>query len=280
MNLNKYWRLFALITLFPAVFLSAACGEKTVASAGSEFEANQMFDILHSNGFQVGKAAAEGELKGWNIVVDEGWFGDGDAATAILVLRDYGLPRPPEPEYKSADSLGIVSDREEKEKQKRLLQRDVERQLYTMSDVIRASVIIAEPTDDILSLEKTPPTASVSVVIKDNQPKFTLEDVQSQVAGGVPHLKPENVKVTITQQALREIPLEELAARRRSNKIFAAGAGVITLLILSLGAVLLLARRRKLEAATETGELSSAGGDDADILEMPKRPLLTADENE
>jgi type III secretory pathway lipoprotein EscJ len=83
--------------------LSAACGEKNVAFADNEFEANQMFDILHSKGFQVDKKKPEGDAKTWEIVVDEGWFGDGEAATAIQVLRDYGLPRPPEPELKSVE---------------------------------------------------------------------------------------------------------------------------------------------------------------------------------
>lgn len=254
-----------------------ACGEKTVATAGNEFEANQMFDILHSNGFSVEKVAREGDIKTWDVIIDEGWFGENEVAPAIQVLRDYGLPRPPEPETKGGDSsLGIVSDREEKEKERRGLQQQVERQLYTFSDVIRASVIIAQSTDDVLSLEKTPPTASVSLVIKESQPKFTIEDVQAQVSGGVPNLKAENVRVTVTPQMLREVPLEKLEAQRRSNKIRAAGAGIIILLALSLGVVLTLSKRRREKTAFQTGELSD--GDDMDVFEMPERPMLNPEE--
>jgi hypothetical protein len=41
----------------------------------------------------------------------------------------------------------------------------------------------------------------------------------------IERLKPENVKVIISQQTLREIPHEKLAAQRRSNAIFAGGSG-------------------------------------------------------
>ncbi|MET0753704.1 MAG: hypothetical protein ABWZ66_10045, partial [Pyrinomonadaceae bacterium] len=137
----------------------------------NEFEANQMFVILNSNGFHVGKTPPEGDSKMWSVTIDEGFFGEGEAAAAIQLLHDYGLPRAPEPEPKdNGSSLGIVSDNEEKDKQKRELQRQIERQLYTLSGVIRSSVIIALPTDDVLSLEKTPPTASVSLVLKETEP--------------------------------------------------------------------------------------------------------------
>lgn len=246
-----------------------------MAVAGNEFEANQIFDILHSSGLSVKKVTAEGEVKGWSVVVDEGWFGEDEAATAILILNDYGLPRPPEPEVKSTDALGIVSDRAEREKQKRELQQQVERQLYGLPDVIRASVIIAQPVDDVLSLQKTAPTASVSLVLKDTKAAFTAEAVQAQVSGGVPNLKPENVQVTLTYKTLRAIPLEQLEAKRRSNKIFAAGAGIITLLILSLGAVFMISKKRR-EQSSETAGLSE--GDDDDVLEMPERQLLNSRE--
>lgn len=269
-------RRFSLVVLLATVCLSAACGEERVAVAGNEFEANRIYDILYSRGLNVKKVVAEGEVKSWNIVVDEGWFGEDQAATAILLLNDYGLPRPPEPEIKSSDALGIVSDREEREKQKRELQQQVERQLYTLPDVIRASVIIAQPVDDVLSLRKTPPTASVSLVFKEMQAKVTREGVQSQVSGGVPNLKPENVNVTFTHQTPREIPLEELRAKSRSNKIFAVGAGIISLLILSLAAVFVISRKRR-DQPPQTGELTE-GDEDADILEMPERQLLNARE--
>lgn len=271
------YRRCSLIAFLAAVCLLTGCGKKSVATAANEFEANLMFDILHSNGFRVEKTSPEGDIKIWDIIVDEGWFGEGEAATAIQVLRDYGLPRPPEPEIKTNDSLGIVSDREEKERQRRELQIQLERQLYTLPDVIRASVIIAQPVDDVLSLEKTPPTASVSLVLKETQPKFTIEAVQNLVSGGVPNLKTENVKVAISQQSLREIPLEKLAAQRRSNAIFAVGIGVVILLAAILGGVWTFAKRRKESLPpAKPDELLENDESDEDY-EQIERPQLSAE---
>lgn len=253
------------VFLLIGICLFSACGKKTVATAQNEYEANLMFDILHSNNFHVEKIpSAQSDVKTWEITVDEGWFGDGEAAAAIQVLRDYGLPRPPDPEIKTNDSLGIVSDREEKERQRRDLQLQIERQLYTLPDVIRASVIIAIPSDDVLSLEKTAPSVSVSMVLKETQPKFTIEAVQTLVSADLPNLKPENVKVVITQQALREVPLEKLAAQRRSNQIFFIGSALVILLVGALGAILYLSKRRQKNADTNQVEDLSAGESEAD----------------
>lgn len=285
LKIGRTIHLTKLLVLAATVFLLSGCGETKVAVAGNEFEANQMFDILHSNGFRVERkaAATEAEQKSWDITVDEGWFGDGEAATAIQVLRDYGLPRPPEPEMKTDASFGIVSDREQKERARRDLQQQIERQLYTLPDVIRASVIITQPTDDVLSLEKTPPSASVSIVLKETQPKFTIEAVQTLVSASVSaKLKPENVKVIVSQQSLREIPLEKLAAKRRSNQVFAVGASAVALLGLALGGIIFMSKRRKTDASRNDDEIDELGDGDETINELGRRerPLIGEGDDE
>lgn len=256
-SLQNFHRNGWLILILSGVCLFSGCGKQIVATAENEFEANLMFDILHSNGFRVEKPRSEGEVKTWDVVIDEGWFGEDEAATAIQVLRDYGLPRPPEPEIKSTDSFGIASERAEKEKQKRDLQQQIERQLYNLPDVIRASIIVAQPVEDILSVEETPATtAAVLLVLKEVQPKFTVEMVQGQVSSAVPNLKPGNVQVSISQQSLREIPLEKLEAKRRSNAILVVGTGVATLLALALGAVLYVSKRRRENIGDDTRQLT------------------------
>ncbi|MEP6901920.1 MAG: hypothetical protein ABJA66_09225 [Actinomycetota bacterium] len=271
-NLKVFYRYSSVIAFLAVICLSASCGKKTVATAGSEFEANLMFDVLHSNGFRVDKLNSEGEAKTWDIVVDEGWFGENEAATAIQVLRDYGLPRPPEPVIKTGDSLGIVSESEEKERKTRQLQLEIEHLLYIQPDVIRVSAIIAQPTNEVWSLpnEKTPTTATVTLVMKDNQSKLTTADVQNQVARAVPNLKPENVFVIITQQSLREIPLEKLAAQRRSNAIFGVGTGVVILLALVLGAVWVVNNKRRKKARDSGGNSTEENsGEDIEDVESP-----------
>jgi type III secretory pathway lipoprotein EscJ len=277
-NWRAVGRQVLLFCFLAGVCLSAGCGKKTVATANNEFEASLMFDVLHSNGFRVDKINSPGEAKTWDIVVDEGLFGEDEAATAILVLRDYGLPRPPEPEIKTGDSFGIVSESEERERKKRELQTQIERLLYVQPDVIRVSAIVAEPQNDVWTLDKdkTPTTATVTLVMKENQSKLTTVDVQNQVARAVPNLKPENVFVIITQQSLREIPLEKLAAQRRSNAIFAVGSGVIALLLLALGAVWMIAKKRRKVAGESSKNLTASETED---FEDAEPPLLTEDED-
>ena len=255
------------------VCLFTACGKQDVATADNEAEANLMFDILYSRSFNVIKERLEGDKETWQISIDEGWFGDGEAAAAIQILRDHGLPRAPETETKGSDSIGIVSDREEKDKQKRQLQIQIEKLLYSLPDVIQAGVIIALPTDDVFALEKTPTTASVSLVLKQYPPKFKAEDVKNLVSGSVPNLTPDNVRVAFSQQNMREVPLEKLAAQRRSNAIFAVGIGVVLLLALALGAVLFISKRRK--DTLDDDELKElTEGEDYNEMENAETPLL------
>ena len=266
-----------LILILGLAFCLTGCGEKNVATAENEADANQMFDILYSKGFNAEKHPPAGELKTWSITVDEGYFGEGQAAAAIQVLRDYGLPRAPEPEPPSASSpMGVVSDKEEKERQVRQLQRQIERQLYTLPDVIRASVIIGLPTDDIMSLDKTPPRASVTLVLTETEPKFGLQQVQNLVSGAVPNLKPENIQVAMSQQAVREIPFDKLEAKRRSNTVFFIGIGIIALLAGALAAVWIFSRRRsKGEAEEFVEEKLIASGNRELTAGEPAQPALT-----
>lgn len=250
-------RHYLLILLVLGVCLLTACGRKTVTTSDNEFDTNRMYDILHSSGFHVEKEKLTGEVQGWNIVIDEGWFGSNEEAAAIQVLNDYGYPRPPEPKPKDQSGFGMPTEREEKERQIRELQLQVERQLYTLPDVIRASVIIAQPTNDILSLDKTPPTASVTLILKEQEPKFTTETVQGLVSGAVPNLKPGNVQVAFSKQALREIPTKELENQRKSNAIFAIGGTIILLLAAALGTIWYITKRRKQRKNAEPEQLTS-----------------------
>lgn len=272
-------RHYLLILIVLGICLLTACGKKIVATADNEFDTNRMYDILHSSGFHVEKEKLTGEVQGWNLIIDEGWFGNNEDAAAIQVLNDYGFPRQPDSKSKEqGGGFGMPTEREEKERQTRELQIQVERQLYTLPDVIRASVIIAQPTNDILSLEKTPPTASVTLVLKETEPKFTTETVQGLVSGAVPNLKPGNVQVAFSKQALREIPIKELENQRRSNAIFAIGGGVIFLLVAALGAVWYVTKKRKQKAAAEPKQLTE--GDEIEELPNTEHPALTAENEE
>jgi type III secretory pathway lipoprotein EscJ len=255
---NIRWQRYgASFFLLAAISVLTACGEKSIAETDDESEANRMFDILYSNRLHVEKKSKTGEKPVWEIVVDEGLFGDGEAAVATQVLNDHGLPRPKDALPPTTNAYGMESPEEGKKRQNREKEIQIENQLYsTLPGVIRVKVIVAQPVNDILSIEKTPPTASVSIVQTEPEAKFTIPNVQSLVAGSVPNLKPENINVAVSQQILREIPLERLAAQRRSNMIFALGSGLIILLIAALAAVWYAVKRRKKQAESETKQLA------------------------
>lgn len=255
MRNNRPQRFYSSIFLLLIIGFLTACGEKSVAETDNESEANLMFDILYSNRLHVGKTPKTGEKPAWQILIDEGWFGEGEAAVATQVLNDHGLPRSKIALPPPTNAYGMESPEEVRKRQNREKEIQIENHLYTLPGVIRVSVIIAQPDNDFLSLEKTPPTATVSIVQTENEPKFTIANVQSLVAGSVTSLKPENVSVGVSQQILREIPLERLNAQRRSNMIFALGGGLIVLLIAALGAVWYVVKKRKKKTAAEIKQL-------------------------
>lgn len=270
-------RLLRLLIFLFATSLFTACGEKSVASTENEFEANTMFDILFSSGLNVEKVAKQGEKPGWEIVIDEGWFGEGEAAAAMQVLNDHGLPRVREPLPAAAGPYGVTSPEEVKKRQNREKEIQLEDHLYSLPGVTGVNVVIAQPANDILSLDKTPPTASVLVVQKEMPPKFTHADVQTYVSGSVPNLKPENVRVTVTYQPLREVPLERLRNQQRTRTIVAVSIALILLLGAALLVIrFLLKRRRRATGST----LPQLPGDDSPEIEGAEQFALRGGEKE
>jgi len=276
---NRLWRTCPSIFLLLGVCLLAACGEITVATTENEFEANRMLDILYSRGLHVEKVPKEGDKPGWDIVIDEGWFGEEEADVATQILNDHGLPRTKELLPETASPWG-KSLEEEKKRQNREKEIQVEQQLYDLPGVIKVGVLIAQPDNDtlkVLSRDKTPPTASVLIVQKELPPKFSDTEVKTQVSGTVPDLKPENIQVTITYQPLREIPLEKLAAQRRSNTIYALGTSLIIILVAALGAIWYMLKRRKRQTKSDTEHLPE-GDEPSEIMTLDRPALNAADE--
>ncbi len=271
---NNLRRAAASIFLFALIALLTACGDQPVASTDNETEANIMFDLLNTKGLHVKKEAQTGEKKGWQILVDEGLFGENEQAVATQVLNDYGLPRPKEVLTETTNPYGMTSPEEAKKRQNREKEIQINNHLYNLTGVTTASVIIAQPDNDVFSLQKTPPTASVVIVQNEPQPKFTIEDVQRIVSTTVPELKPENITVAVTQQIPREVPLAQLEARRRTNKIFAGGIALIVLLAGTLAAVWFTSRRRKRLSANKISQLPAY--EETEQLAENAQPSLAA----
>ena len=235
--------------------LTSACGEKSVARVSSENEAIEILDRLREYRIEASKdEVGEGEAAQWSINVDEGWFGGDEGARATQVLRYYGLPRPDE--LKLAKDDGGVFPSPSIENAQRLREREIEmeRKLRVLPGVARANVTIVLPEDDTIKLDPYPATASVILVHKDPQPTFKGEQVQNQVAGGVPGLKPEKVTVSMLFETPPPLPPQE-NVQRRNRILLAVGIGLLTVFGFQLAIILLQTRQQRAElAALREGE--------------------------
>ncbi|HEX8455952.1 MAG TPA: hypothetical protein VF656_01420 [Pyrinomonadaceae bacterium] len=253
-------RRAALLLLVAAVAcLTSACGEKSVARVASENEAIEIIDRLREYRIEADKEeVGEGEAARWSINVDEGWFGGDEGARATQVLRYYGLPRPDELKLAKDDGGVFPSPSAENSQRLREREREMERKLRLLPGVARANVTIVLPEDDSIKLEPYPATASVLLVHKEQQPTFTGEQVQNQVAGGVPGLRPEKVTVSMLFEPPPPVPSQE-NARRRNGLLLAAGIGLLTVFCFLLVILLLQTRRQRAEiAALREGEEATA----------------------
>lgn len=251
-------RAFALSGLVCLLLTASACGERAVTSVPTEPDAIEILDVLGQSGIEAEmRAAGEGETRRWEIVVDEGMFGGGEAALAVQVMRDHGLPRPEESD--AGDGGLIPSERAEKLREQRRIRGDIERQLRALPGVTLALVTVVLPQDPTLELNPYPATASVVINYQGQTPTFSEQQVQNLVAKGVPNLKPQDVSVTMSPQNPRPVPRAELSARRRNSILLAIGLGLATLLCFFLALLLLRSRRQR----AETRE-SAESPDDAD----------------
>ena len=251
-------RAAALCALAAACLLSAACGRTPIATVSTESEAIEIIDVLRESGFEdLGKhEVGEGEQRRWAVELDEGLFGQDEAAHALQRLRDYGLPR--QEEEPIPEGGFVTSEAVQKAQERRRIRADIERQLRALPGVTVALVTVVMPQDPTLELNPYPASASVVVVHKEQNAPFTEQQIQNLVARGVPKLKPEDVSVTISQQQPRPIPRREMNARRLNNLLLFACAVVIAGLGVLVAALLVQTRRQRARLA----ELTAAPDDE------------------
>lgn len=259
-------RALALCGLVCLLLTASACGERAVTSVPTEPDAIEILDVLGQSGIEAQmRATGEGETRRWEIVVDEGMFGGGEAALAVQVMRDHGLPRP---EESDGESGGLIpSERAEKLREQRRIRGDIERQLRALPGVTLALVTVVLPQDPTLELNPYPATASVVINYQGQTPTFSEQQIQNLVSKGVPNLKPQDVSVTMSPQNPRPVPRAELSARRRNSILLAIGLGLATLLCFFLALLLLRSRRQRTFSNTPQ-ESAEAVGDDA--AELPE----------
>lgn len=259
LNFRRALRSLALCAVAALALTTAACGERAVTSVPTEPDAIEILDVLGQSGIEAEmRAVGEAESRRWEIVVDEGMFGGGEAALAVQVMRDHGLPRPEESD--GGDGGLIPSERAEKLREQRRIRGDIERQLRALPGVTLALVTIVLPQDPTLELNPYPATASVVINYQGQAPSFSEQQIQNLVAKGVPNLKPQDVSVTMSPQNPRPVPRAELSARRRNSILLAIGLGLATLLCFFLALLLLRSRRQR--AFSDAPQESSETADD------------------
>lgn len=251
-------RLVLIFMIGVATSVAGGCSGKPVANVSGENEAIEIIDVLKENGFDAEKQEiGEGDAKKWSIVVQEGFFGGTDAALAMQILRDNGLPRAEGKGMEGASEEPGMFQSESAQRAQRLkeLKTEIERQLRILRGVTQVSVNIVLPEDDTLSINPYPATAGVLIVHKESKPTFTPEQIQNLVARGVPNLKPENVTVSMSYQPPRAIPRQDLMIRRRNNIALAIGAALVLVLAVLIVLLWLRMRRQSAElAALREGE--------------------------
>jgi type III secretion protein J len=189
-----------IAVLLCAVLLTACGSPLELVHGLTEFEANQVLVVLNRQGIPAKKAAEEGRVITWKVIVNDS---DADRALALLVLnklpkqRSQGLA-----EVYPAGGGGLIPTKsEEKARYLMALQGEIERKLTVVPGVLQAHVSIVQPDKDIIrDLDKAPPpsTASVAIVYapsKDGTPPFTEKQMKQLVATSVEDLKPDNVEV-------------------------------------------------------------------------------------
>lgn len=247
-----------------------ACGGKSVAKVKTESDAIEIMSVLTEYNFEVDKVEeGEGEARQWNVVVSEGWFGDGEAARAVQVLNYYWLPRREDQTGGSAASNSIIPDPQAvRAEELAALERKIEKQIWrTLPGVARTKVNIVLPEDDEIKLKPYKASASVTIVRKEEKASFTLDAVQNVVAKSVSDLAPENVSVTTWYEPPPSIPREELDLKRRNRIVLFVSVFLILLLCGLLGLLWVKTRRQRaaLQALHDTAD---AAGGDTDAAEL------------
>jgi len=271
----------AFCALVAALLLTAGCGRQSVATVSTETEAIEIIDVLRESGFEELEKheVGEGEQRRWEVVLDEGLFGEDEGAHALQRLRDYGLPR--QEEEPIPEGGFVTSEAVQKAQERRRIRADIERQLRALPGVTVALVTVVMPQDPTLELNPYPASASVVIVHKEQTAPFNEQQIQNLVSKGVPKLKPEDVSVTISQQQPRPIPRREMNARRLNNLLLFVCAVVIVGLGVLVAALLVQTRRQRARIAelTAEDEVEGLGADAAETNPAAGTPNaeLTAD---
>ncbi len=227
----------------------------------NEDDANDIYVLLIKKGIDASKIK-EGEGKDARFVIA---VPKADVADAARLLREHSLPR------SKADGLAIFkmtkgmipTATEERAMFIEALAGEVTNALNRIPGVLEARCIVMIPEVNDLTQPEKKPLPSASVLLKytnvDGKPPVGETDVKEFVSKAVPELKPEAVKVLmteakfVTEEGGDEVRMQSLLGmkvEKASAGTLKTLVGVLAIIILLMAAALVFLVLRKPAAAS------------------------------
>jgi type III secretion protein J len=206
-----------------------------------ERQANEIQTVLVERGFQARKQVEDGRPPTWAIEVESA-----EAADAVRILAELGLPRPHPSGVRELLKPGLVPD--PTEQHALLLEAqsgELARTLEAVDGVVSARVHLVRPQPGRPGLPSSLPKASVYLRVHPaavGRLATMREQLRALVAGGVEGLEASGVTL-VTSEIISTVPARPGAVARASVGPSWRVAAAASALLAALGAALLALRR-------------------------------------
>ncbi|HET9037269.1 MAG TPA: flagellar M-ring protein FliF [Myxococcaceae bacterium] len=235
-----------LALLLPGLLLAGTGCAARVQHALDERQANEIQTVLVERGFRARKVVEDGRPPTWAVEVPSA-----DAADAVRVLAELGLPRARPAGVRELLKPGLVPD--PMEQHALLLEAqsgELARTLEAVDGVVSARVHLVRPQASRAGAPAAPTKAAVYLRAQPAAAahlQAMRDELRSLVAGSVEGLEPAAVTLVVSE-VVSTVPPRAGAPVRSSWAPALLGAGV--LLLAGLGAAgLLWMRRRRLKGS-------------------------------
>ena len=244
------------LLLLPGLLLGGAGCSARVQHGLDERQANEIQTVLMERGFRARKVVEDGRPPTWAVEVEPS-----DAADAVRVLAELGLPRTRPAGIRELLKPGLVPD--PVEQHALLLEAqsgELARTLEAVDGVLSARVHLVRPAPTRSGAPGAPTKAAVYLRAR---PAAALhlhamqEDLRALVAGSVEGLEPGAVTLVVSE-AVSAVPTRGPVPVRSGWAPALLGAGVLVLGGAGAMAFLRMHRRRRREAPVPSAPTSLA----------------------
>ncbi len=231
-----------------------------------ERQANEIQAVLLERGFRARKAVEDGRPPTWAMEVDPA-----DAADAVRVLAELGLPRARPAGVRELLKPGLVPD--PVEQHALLLEAqsgELSRTLEAVDGVVSARVHLVRPQPARTGTPAAPTKAAVYLRARPSalaRLEAMRDELRALVAGAVEGLEPDAVTLVVSG-VVSGVPPRAVVARKASWAPALLGVGVLALGAASAGGALVLLRRRGGRTA-----VAAAGGASVALRPVVQAPI-------